>query len=121
MIRLSTPLYVIQSNAKNDLYLSFTNKKYLYTKQIEVAQHTLEYAFYFQSETDAKRFLLSYFNTMGDSIKEQNKKYYKVKEMNYSLDSINCNIFMFGVPCYFSKSRFDQWSSDPDKYKYIFK
>ena len=40
--------------------------------------------------------------------------------MNYSLDPINCNIFMFGVPCYFSKSRFDQWSNDSDKYKYIF-
>lgn len=121
MIKLSNPLFVIQSNAKNDLYLSFTNKRYLYTRKIDVAQHTREFAFYFASRTDANKFLLSYFNMMGDNIKEQNKKYYKIVETTYSTDPIDSNIFMFNVPCYFSKLRFDQWSSDPDKYKIIFK
>jgi hypothetical protein len=112
---MTTPLYVIRSNAKNDLYLSFTNRSYIYEGTVGIAQNTKDFAFYFKSEIDATKFLLDYFRSMGDKIKEQNKKYYKVIPINNEVD-LDYNIFMFNVPCYFSKYWFMQWCKNPDKY-----
>lgn len=112
---MTNSIYVIRSNAKNDLYLSFTNKKYMYEGVVGIAQNKEEFAFYFKTKEDANKFLLDYFRSMGDKIKEQNKKYYKVLEVHDNKE-LDYNIFMFDVPCYFSKYWFMQWCKDPDKY-----
>lgn len=120
MYKLDKPLYIIQSNKKNDLYLSFTNKRYFYTNKIEIAQNVRDLAFHFTSKEEATRFLLCYFNIMKDNIKEQNKKYYQVVEIHYITTPIDINIFMFNVPCYFSKVKFIEWKNNPDKFKINF-
>ena len=111
-------MYVIKSNQKLGLYLGFADgANMLNDVIISTSQNSLDFALHFKTEADAKQFLYKYFEDKKDVIKEHNKKYYKVEYFAKVQYVPNANIFMYGIPCYFSTEAYGIWRRHPGKYK----
>lgn len=110
-------VYAIRANKKLDLYLGFANIKNIYGKLALPAQNIMDFAFFFNSYDDANKFLTEYFNNV--IVKDENKKFYNINNVYVDEEFTDSNIFMYNVPCYFSKHNFNLWKINPDKYKIV--
>lgn len=113
MLELNDYMYVIRANKKMNWYIGFTNNMNTYIDRVEhCAQNELEFALYFNEKSQANRFLEEYF--ANTDVKEENKKFYEVTCVK--AENIDNGIFMYGVPCYFSKEAFKKWRLNPSAY-----
>ena len=76
-------MYIIKSNQKLNLYMSYTKADPVLVDKLVVAQDDKPFAIYFDTKDRAELFLEQYFKT--GLVKEKNKQYYQIIEVNDSI------------------------------------
>lgn len=119
-IRLTTPLYVVRANKKNNWFLGFTHganaKNDTFT---DVSQNDLRFAIYFKTRNEAQKFLDAYLEDKKDLISPSNIKFYEVQGVMTIPYEVNANIMMYNVCCWFSTETYCMWRRNPAKYKAV--
>lgn len=117
-IKLTTAMYVVRANKKNNWFLGFTHGANAKNDNFtDVSQNDLRFALYFRSKDEANKFLKNYLEDKKDVIKPENIKFYEVQAVMSVPYMPNANVMMYDTCCWFSTEMYCAWRRNPNKYR----
>lgn len=117
-----TTYYVIRANKKLGLYLGFAHKANLHNSQItQVAQNSIDCAFYFEDGKEARRFLNAYLEANKNNINPRNIQYYQPILMMVNNNRNLVDLELDGFTCKFDLDQYNLWIDNPGSFNISYK